>query len=63
MTVDDFLYTCVDDGLLNVDIFSCEQEKVVWSGPSHKMPDEYRYAEVSSWDVPEKKYHMTFNID
>ena len=63
MTVDDFLSLCIDESFLKVDIYSCEQKKVVWSGNGDDVPDEFRYAEVSTWDIPMQKEHMTFNIE
>ena len=63
MTVDTFLLFCIDESILKVDIFSCEQQKVVWSGRGDDVPDEYRHADVCTWDIPMQKGHMTFNID
>ena len=62
MTVGNFLDLCTDD-VLNVEIHSVEKYELVWSGYAYNVPDKYRNTEVSSWDVPMKKYHITINID
>ena len=62
ITVDDFMYLCTDDSI-TVTIFSCSAEENVYSGSINDMPDEYRYAEVLSWDAPDRTWEITLNIE
>ena len=63
MTVGMFLDYCCDAGLLTVEIYSFEKEKVVWVGCGDEVPGEYYDAELSSFDVPSKADLITLNID
>lgn len=63
MTVGDFLFYCIDEGFLTVEIYSIKKGKTVWLGNGYNVPDEYLDAELGSWDVPSKADHITLNID
>lgn len=63
VTVGDFLDYCIDEGLLTVEIYSCEKCEIVWLGNGYDVPDEYLNAELGSWDVPSKADHITLNIE
>ena len=63
MTVGDFLSYCIDEGLLTVEIYSCEKCEVVWLGNGYDVPDHILDEELGSFDVPSKADHITLNID
>ena len=60
--VDDFMFLCTDDSI-TVTIYSCSKSENVYKGSIEDMPDEYRYAEVLSWDTPEHAWEITLNIE
>ena len=63
MTVGDFLYYCIDEGFLTVEIYSLRKNREIWLGNGYNVPDEYRDTELCSWDVPSKAGHITLNIE
>ena len=62
MSVYDFIELCVDD-CFTLNIYDSEREEVVWSGKAYTLPEVYGYEELSSFDVPERKFELTVNIN
>ena len=63
MTIGDMIYFCCDEGLLKVEVYDLNKDKVVWKGRGDEVPDKYIDEEISSWDVPCKDGTLTFNIE
>ena len=63
MTVYEFLYYCIDPGMLTVKVWSNAQGQTVWSGPGDEVPDDICDAELGSFDVPYEMDTITINID
>ena len=64
ITIDDFMYLCIEDGTTNVEIFDNDSAEVVWSGRGNDIPDEYLDVIVGSWDISSRNQGtITFNID
>ena len=63
MNISDFIYYCIDPGLLTVEIYSLEKGETVWTGDGDGIPEEYEYSELCSWDVPSEADTITLNID
>lgn len=62
ITIDDILEYCIDEGMLTVSIWDIDSEEEVYVGPGDEIPDDLRYTELNSWDVPIRSGHITFNI-
>lgn len=63
MSVYDFMSYCIDESMMTVEVWSGSKQKVVWKGNGDEIPDEYLYAELWSFDVPDKAYNITVNIE
>ena len=64
MTIDDMLCLCMEDEMIEVEIYRIEKQKTVWQGRGRSaVPDKYRYEEVCSWDLPTTPGHITINIE
>ena len=64
MTIGDFCYYAMDSQY--AEIWSMEEDKVVWSGWSKDIPDEYEGVEINSLNGVYHKfmgYGIRFNID
>ena len=63
MTVYDFIYLCTEDDMIEVEIWSNDEERVVFTGTGRDAKDsEYADYEVQSFDMPTKPYSITINI-
>ncbi len=63
MTVYDFLYYCIDERMLKVEIYDCISGKIVFSGDYDDLPDEILEAELCTFDVPTKPETITLNVE
>ena len=61
MTINDFMYLCVEPSMCKVTIFDTDKCEEIWMGFADELPDHHLEAEIQSWDVP-SDCHMTFNI-
>ena len=62
ITVEDFMYLCIENSECKVTLYDVNKEKDVWTGRGDEIPDKYMYRDVLSWDVPEKAGAITLNI-
>lgn len=62
MTVDDFIDLCTEN-FFTLNIYDNKLGKVVWTGEAVECPEAYGYEQVGSFDMPEKKWEMTINLN
>ena len=63
MSVYDFMDYCLDKSITTVEVWSFSKQKVVWSGNGEEIPDEYLCAELYSFDVSDKAWSISVNIE
>lgn len=63
MTVYDFMDYCIDKSMITVEVWSDEENKVVWTGNGEDIPDRFLFAELWSFDVPNAAGNITVNIE
>ena len=64
MTINDFIYYAIESQY--VEIWSMDEEGIVWSGWSEDIPDKYLEMDVHSWNGVAHKIMgggICFNID
>ena len=61
ITIADLLFYCTESGLLNIKLYSIDEEKTVYSGRADEMPSEFNGIEIESFDPPTGDV-LTINI-